>query len=256
MKAFASCLVVSGLLLFAQKAMSQTFDPEPSDSAQNRSAIRMGVRYTSDYYYMGRSDSAAAPYFSATLGYFHKSGLFIRSSLSYLTASAEQRVDLVTLSAGYDYFDTKLAAGGSVTEYFFSDLSYAVQAEMRTYLNGYIGYDLSIFMLYADASVGFSEGTDFFLGGEISRTFYASGNKLRITPALYLNAGTQKYYDAYYSDRSMQTGSGPRNGKGHGGPQTPITEQLRMLSPTNLNCSTTKPSCKSATPWEKYGFTS
>lgn len=219
--------LVMALLLLQQEATSQTLKRQTYDSTQDKSEWRAGIRYTSDYYYMGRSDSAAAPYLSPTIGYFHKSGLFVRTSLSYLIASGEDRVDLVTVSGGYDYYGKKIAAGVSVTEYFFNDLSYAVQAEMRTYFNGYAGYDLSGFMLFADASIGFSDGTDVFLGGEINRTFYAFANRLRMTPTIYLNAGTQKYYNAYYNKRSVMTGVGKGKGKGHGS-QAPVTEDLQI----------------------------
>ena len=189
----------------------------------------MGLRYTSDYLYMGRSDSAKAPYLSPSIGYYHKSGFFLRSSLSYLTAKEEGRVDMITFSGGYDYYVNDLAVGISITEYFFSDLSYNVMAEMNTYLNAYVGYDFSLFMLYADASLGFSEGTDVFLGAELSRTLYTLKRKLLVTPSLYVNAGTQYYYNEYYKNRSEQTGAGGK-GKGKGASaQPPSTPTMQVV---------------------------
>jgi hypothetical protein len=70
------------------------------------------------------------------------------------------------------------------------------------------GMTSSVFMLYADASLGFSDYTDLFVGGEINRTFYFFRNRLRITPAVYINAGSQHYYNEYYTNRSTQTGEG------------------------------------------------
>jgi len=218
-------MVVLITSLSTRMAYAQLYKSQVYDSITDKSELRIGVRYASDYYYMGRADSAKAPYLSPSIGYYHKSGLSIRSSLSYLTASDEGRIDLFTLSGGYDYYGKKVAAGFSVSEYFFNDLSYAVQAEMSTYLNAYAGYDFSVFMLYADASLGFSESTDVFLGAEINRTFYAIKNKLRITPAVYINAGTQKYYSEYYNTRSTQTGSG----KGKGGQQPTPTQDAQIL---------------------------
>ena len=203
------------LFLSPQVATAQSYKSLASDTIADKSELRIGIQYTNDYYFMGRVDSAMAPYLSPSIGYYHKSGLSIRSSLSYLTSSDEGRIDLYTLSGGYDYYGKKMVAGLSVSEYFFNDLSYAVQANMSTYLKAYVGYDFSAFMLYADARVGFSESTDAFLGAEINRTFYALKNKLRITPAVYINAGTQKYYSEYYNTRSTQTGSG----RGRGGQQ-------------------------------------
>jgi hypothetical protein len=222
--------VIVMVFLLQGTSVAQTFKPQLYDSTLKKSELRVGIRYTSDYYYMGRADSVAAPYLSPTLGYFHKSGFSIRSSLSYLTAQAEGRVDLITLSGGYDYYGKEIALGVSLTEYFFNNLSYAVQAEMSTYLNAYAGHDFSAFMLFADASLGFSEGTDVFLGAEINRTFYAVRNRLRITPAIYMNAGTQKYYNEYYVNRSTQTGFRNAKGRGSGGQQSSTTQQLQVAT--------------------------
>ncbi len=213
-------------VLRAQKQKSILYD-----SVKEKSEVRIGIRFNSDYYYMGRADSAKAPYLSPSIAYYHKSGFFVRGSISYLTASDEGRIDMYTMSGGYDYFGKKVAAGLYVSEYFFNDLSYNVQAEMSTYLNGYAGYDFSAFMVYGDVSLGFSEGTDLFLGAEINKTFYALRNRLRITPAVYINAGTQQYYSEYYTNRSGQTGAGSGKGNGNGGSgqQPPATQQSEVL---------------------------
>ncbi|MBL6448743.1 hypothetical protein JMN32_20695 [Fulvivirga sp. 29W222] len=186
-----------------------------NDTTSTDSYVRLGLRYKSDYFYMGRADSAKAPYFVPTVGYYHKSGLFINGGMSYLATDTEGRIDLFTVTAGYDYFGKKLMTGISISEYFFSDQSYAVQAEMNTFLSAYAGYDFEAFMLITDASLGFSESTDFFLGAELSRMFYMARNKLIITPSFYTNLGTQRYYNEYYTKRSITTGSGG-SGKGHG----------------------------------------
>lgn len=199
------------------------------DSLTEKSDFVIGARYNSDYYFMGRSDSAKAPYLSPYAGYYHKSGFFVRGSFSYLTAAGEGRIDLVTLSGGYDYYGKKFAAGLSASEYFFSDLSFAVQAEMSTYLSAYAGYDFSLFLVYADAGLGFSDATDIFLGVEINRPFFALKNRLRITPAVYLNAGTQQYYDQYYKNRSYSTGAGMGKGKGSMGQQPATTQNGQIV---------------------------
>ena len=172
---------------------------------------------------MGRSDSAKAPYLTPSIHYFHTSGLFIRSSLSYLTAQEQNRIDLYTLSAGYGLYRKRFAAGVSASAYFFDKSSYTVQAEMNTYLNAYAGYDFHLLLLYIDASLGFSDDTDVFLGATISHSFYLCRDKLLITPAVQINAGSQHYYNEYYSQRSVATGT--HKGKGKGTPQAhPVTD--------------------------------
>ncbi len=156
---------------------------------------------------MGRADSARAPYVIPSISYYHKSGLFLSGYVSYLTAKDQNRVDVYTMAAGYDYFGEKVLAGISMSQYFFNDSSYAVQSEMSTYLSAYAGYDFKWFMVVADASLGMSSKLDVFLGGEISRSFYMFKDKLRITPSFNTNWGTQNYYKEYYSERSITTGS-------------------------------------------------
>lgn len=199
------------------------------DSGWQKTEVRIGVWYTSDYLFMGRGDSSKAPYLTPYAGYYHKSGLFFNTSLSYLTGEGQGRIDLYKLSGGYDYYGEKFEAGMIVSEYFFSDYSYTVVSEMSTSLSAYVGYDLAGFMIYADGAIGWSGNTDVFAGAEINRKFYALKNKLRITPAVYLNAGTQQYYSEYYSMRSTQTGMGNGNGGGSGGQQPGIPNSTTIV---------------------------
>jgi hypothetical protein len=194
-----------------------TYKAAKNDSTERKSELNASLRYTSDYYFMGMADSTAAPYLSPTISYIHKSGISLRSSLSYLTAKDQQRIDLITLSGGYDYYHKNFALGASLSQYFYSDLSYVVASEMTTYLNAYAGYDFQLFTLFSNASIGVSSSADLFLGFEIDRTFYAIRNHLRITPSLSMNAGSQQYYNEYYLYRSSQGGNGPGKGPGHSG---------------------------------------
>jgi len=225
---FSIVIIITSISL-PEKINAQTRQVLSYDSLGEKSEIRIGLRYTSDYLYMGRSDSAKAPYLSPSIGYYHKSGFFVRSSLSYLTAKDEGRIDMITLSGGYDYYIKNLAIGASVSQYFFNDLSYNVMAEMSSYLNAYVGYDFSLFTLYGDASLGFSGSTDVFVGAEVSRTFYALKSNLLLTPSIYMNAGTQHYYNEYYAYRSTQTGAGGRKGKGGTTLPPTTTQTLQVL---------------------------
>lgn len=211
------------MLLLTWTGWAQTSRKVPYDSVEtkDRSEVRVGLRYTSDYFFMGRNASTPAPYLTPSLAYHHKSGAFIRGSFSYLTAEEQQRIDLISFTGGYDYYGDKLALGASLTEYIFSEESFVVQAEMSTYLNGYVGYDFGVFMLFADASLGVSDASDLFLTFDISRMFFTLHNHLSISPSLAMNMGTQRYYSEYYEYRSPQSGFNGRGyGKGSGGQQT------------------------------------
>ncbi|MEC7265098.1 MAG: hypothetical protein VXW38_15270, partial [Bacteroidota bacterium] len=89
---------------FAQKTSKQ-------NTADEESYVLVDLSYTNDAIFMGRRDSIAAPYLLPSIGYYDKSGLFADATASYLTSSAEQRVDLFYLSGGY-LFDGKKWSGG------------------------------------------------------------------------------------------------------------------------------------------------
>lgn len=200
------------------------------DSVYDKSEFIVGMSYSSDYLYMGRADSLKAPYLSPSIAFYHKSGFYAEASMSYLVAANERRVDLVTLSGGYDYYGDNFVVGAYISEYFFNDDSYVVNAQMNTYLNAYGGYDFSWFMLYGNISMGFSDGVDVFLGGEINRTFYLFGNHLQLTPAFYVNGGSQQYYDQYINKRVSQGGSGIGNpGGSQSGSQLLESDQFKLL---------------------------
>lgn len=199
-----------------------------SDSAITTSEFKIGIRYTSDYVYMGRTDSMAAPYFIPSLAYHHKSGFFVRGYLSYLAAKDQNRIDLYGFEGGYEYTGEKILLGASLSQYIFSDASYVVQAEMNTYANVYAGYDLDAFMVFADVGLGLSDQADVFATVDVSRTFYTLKNNLLIMPSFTLQAGTQKYYDQYYQNRSPQSGFG-RNGGRNGSGSSEPTRNVSML---------------------------
>ncbi len=216
---------------FGSGLFAQTFKNPIRDSTSRNetSEFRIGLRYTSDYLFMGRSDSLPAPYLSPSIAYIHKSGFFINTSLSYLTVKEQARIDMFKVSGGYDYSKNNFESGMSLTQYVFSDESFAVQSEMSTYLYAYVGYDFNVVMVYVDGSLGFSEQTDAFIGAEINHSFYAFKNKLRIIPALYMNAGTQNYYTEYYNNRSSQTGSGKGKGKQPSSGTQVYTEEIQKF---------------------------
>lgn len=208
-------IILSALLLQSQPVFTQTKKIENDERAIEKSDVKFGMQYVTDYYFMGRNDSAKAPYLTPYIGYYHKSGISLRGSVSYMTAKDEERIDLYSFSGGYDYYGKKTAVGVAFTEYIFSDESFAIQAEMNGYLSAYVGYDFNAVVLYTDLAMGLSNTTDIFWATELSKTIYTLNNRLSFRPALYLNAGTQNYYQEYYSNRSQQTGLG-KHGKGYG----------------------------------------
>ena len=165
--------------------------------SEEKSYGLVSTNYNSNIVFLGRKSSSKAPYLSAFGGYYHESGLFINGGASYLLASGEDRVDLFTVSAGYDFSNKNLSAGIYGTKYFFSNKSYTVKSELSVNLGSYADYDFGFADVYIDANVYFSGTTDFILGAGVSHIFYAVEDNLKIIPTLFLNAGTQNYYSNY-----------------------------------------------------------
>lgn len=203
-------------------------------SYYNESFFRAGLQYNSDWVYTGRKDSLAAPYITPSIGYYDRSGFFIKGFLSYLTASSQQRVDVYGATAGYVWIKKDLYIGGSGTAWLFNDSSYAVQSSAGGNINAYVGYDFGIVDLSLDATTLFSQSTDFLLGLELSRFFYAANDRLKISPTAYATWGTQYYYSEYYSTRRTGTGAGHGAGQGGGGGTTQTTVTVGETSKFQL----------------------
>lgn len=219
--------------LFSQQRMSK--DSADRNTFRRGSFARVSLSYSSDFVYAGRKDSVALPYSTASLGYFHKSGLFAQGFLSYLTSSDEQRVDMTGLTAGYMFTSSMFYAGASGTAWFYNDSSYSVQSETGGNLYAYAGYDFDVLDLTLDATTLFSESTDFLAGIELSRMFFMANDKFKLTPSMYTLFGTQNYYNEYFTYRrtgSTHRGRGPGGGMGGGDmmPESEVVSQFSLLA--------------------------
>jgi hypothetical protein len=172
------------------------------------------VSYINDYVFMGRRDSVAAPYLFPSIGYYDKSGFFADASLSFLTGSENSGVDLILLSAGYNFNSNKISGGISGTAYFFSEESNNVMSSVSANLTGIVGYDFGLLETTLSLGTYFNDGssTDFIAGFMLNRNLYAINNNLLINPTITLYAGTQYFYEQYYSNSRL----GNRKGKGMG----------------------------------------
>jgi len=221
---FASILLV--LFIAPIKSIAQEISTADSavkaGSMKKKSYGLVSVNYSSDLVFLGRKSAAKTPYLSATAGYYHTSGLFINGVASYLAVSGANRIDLFTVTTGYDFYLKNFNAGISGTKYFFNNKSYTVKSALSGNVSAYMNYDFDIVDVYIDGSVYFSNTADFILGAAVSHTFYAANDNLTITPAVYLNAGTQNYYSNYNNNlrfgRHMPGGgSSSSMGAGMGG---------------------------------------
>lgn len=202
--------------LQAQSRYADTTRSKPASG--NSSYVQAGVNYISNTVFAGRKDSVAVPYISPSVTYSHRSGVFAKGSLSYLTSAKESRIDLYTLTAGYVYSRNNFIAGVDATKYFFNSSSTNVRSGMSGYAALFSGYNFNdIFTAYVDGMVIFGPASDLILGLELNHPFYAAHDRLKITPTIYTNFGTQNYYNEYYSTKRSGSGRGGGYGNGNGG---------------------------------------
>ena len=185
-------------------------------AASNESFFLTDVSFINDAVFMGRKDSIAAPYIYPSFSYFDKSGFFADASLSYLTKSEENRVDLFLVSAGYLFEKKKFTAGFSGTAYFYNEDSYNVRSETVGDLSGFLSYDLKVAEASVLASTFFNKGNsaDIFIGLMLDRTFYNQNQKFMANPSLTVYAGSQYFYQEYY--KTSRLGNRKGNGSGAG----------------------------------------
>ena len=209
--------------------------------SDNESYILTDVSYISDAVFMGRRDSIAAPYIFPSIGYYDASGFFADATLSYLTASEEQRVDLFLLSGGY-LFESKKWSGGIVaTGYFYNDESYNVQSEVSSSISGLLSYDLDYMELSVSLGSFFNSGnnTDFFTSFFIERAFINEKETLLFKPSVGISGGTQNFYEAYYQSNRLGNRKGQGAGNSNQMESTTITfEESSSFNILNIELST------------------
>jgi hypothetical protein len=166
-----------------------------------RSFWLANINYLSNNVYLGRKDSVLSPYFTASVGYYHKSGLFVNASASYLTEPGQGRIDLATMEGGYSLIKPKFEGLITISKYIFSSESYNVRSEIEGSANIFVGYDLGFIKPTLQATLNFGDNTDYAAELGLEHTFYAIERKLTITPTFDVNASTQNYYNNYYKIR-------------------------------------------------------
>lgn len=208
---FIPCILFVLLLI-----SSAVYSQDSTTDKKEKSHFSAGIKYLSRNVYLGRTDSAKVSYITPTIGYYSKSGFHLSGSLSYMPNDGANRIDVGTIEAGYDFnIGSHLFAGIYADQFFYNTGSFVVNAEIHTSLGMYAGYDLGFVTLNGGAGFSFSKQSDLVTEGGISHSFFADKERLEITPDFRFNAGSQNYYNAYYSS-GRAINAGKANAKAHG----------------------------------------
>lgn len=194
---------ITGLLL-VNTCVAQTLSIKESDNKNDpydsRSYFMYGANYLSNNVYLGRKDTVVTPYISAYAGYRLRQGLQGKAIVSY--SPIKKKIDLVTLQAAYEHtFGKHMNTGASADKYFYNKNTNTVRGNTKASAGIYGQYENDWLQPTLSFDVNFNKKTDYVLGLTLDHNFSLRNNTLNITPAIALNAGTQHYYDEYFTNK-------------------------------------------------------
>jgi hypothetical protein len=198
-KIITSCLICCSFLAVAQ-----------DEKTPEKKSYGMGsLEFINNSVYLGRKDSGTTAYLNPSLGYYHKSGVFISGTASYLFRSGANRFDVFNLDGGYDFsrgnFNSEIAAEKS----FYNSNSTNVKSEVKGSISASAGYDFGFIETSLQPGISFGTRNDYFLSGGLDHTFSLVDSSLEITPSFLLNGSTRNFYGSYYGHRKFKKTNGP-----------------------------------------------
>ena len=169
-----------------------------ADSSK-KSYLIPAIKYFSDNIYLGRKSADMQSLLMPALAYYHKSGLFVSSYLTYILNPGYKRVDLVSAELGYEYNSDKFYGSAAFTKYWFNDSSSSINSSITGEIELSAIYDFNIFSLGGSLGFTMANKMDVVANPQVSKIFYLCNDHLEIGPEINLFAGTQYFNEAYYN---------------------------------------------------------
>lgn len=223
-----SSLLLLSIFFVTGTSFSQAANDSSATSETNsarHSFLKASVDYYSNNVYLGRKDVEQQSLIMPSLGYYHKSGLYVNASAGYIPQPGYQRFDMASFEAGYEYSGDKFYGSVAYAGYKFNDSSNAINSAVNSTLELYADYDLDFVTIGTGLDLSFVNKTDVILNPGISHTFYLANDHLNIAPAINMFAATQNFYQSYLvksktrgrvSKLKLTTGHGSGRGRGTG----------------------------------------
>lgn len=193
--------VFSVIILFTSTVYGQKTD----STGIQKSYFKFSLSYLTNSVDYGRKDSLGLPYITPEISYHDKSGFYLAGSLSYLAGTGAQ-VDGGSLSAGYEFNSKNDKLSGEIyaSKYFVSSSSYSVKGEVTAEVAGSLDYNTGPVTINSGLDFAFSAKTDVAINAGLSHVFEFGQNKSwAITPSALVNAGTQNFYESYFTNRKF-----------------------------------------------------
>ena len=200
------------LLIFGVFCMITAQETKEDNKKETKKAsyFTFSTSYLTNAVYNGRKDSTVLPYLTPSLGYYDKTGFYISGALSYLVSSAANRIDLFSVSAGYDFNISNQVSGGVyASKDFYTGSSTSVKSETQGSIGGNLSYDPGFLTFSGSFGLLLSKQADVSLGASIAHSFSVEDgeNTWSISPILTASLGTQNYYQSY-----LKTNARKKNG--------------------------------------------
>ncbi|MBW4890395.1 hypothetical protein KXQ82_11730 [Mucilaginibacter sp. HMF5004] len=205
-------LAIAILLFSAVKTNAQT------DTATTTKAIffNAGAQYMSNLTYAGRRDESSVPVLLPNFTVISKKGFFV-SAMGYFDLSgSKSQSEGLSVTPGYVFsFDKKKEFGGavSVTKYFITSNSPIILSSFNFTADAQLNYnpaDIIKMTLGASYRIGKDNSNDIINNAELSKEIWivkTGTNKkdgLKVDPTATLYAGTQSFYQTYYTESQVQ----------------------------------------------------
>jgi hypothetical protein len=167
-----------------------------------KSSLKIQTSYLTNYVYGGRKDTATLyPYFTPSIEYNHKSGLFAGASFSFLTNDSS-RLDATNVQLGYTSNSIgKFSFNAYINKSFYSAKSQNVQSDVGFTVGATLNFDANFVTISASPSLMIaSSSKDFALSIAVDKSINikeGSNYALSINPNIAAYFGSTGFYQAY-----------------------------------------------------------
>ena len=188
-------------------AIAKDTTSEKDTVKHKKASLKIGLAYSSNSVYLGRTDSIATPNYGLGLTYTLKSGIFFAGAVNYIPSRQFDKVDAGSLETGYNFDLGNLSGGVAVSKYIASFNSTQVISAVDATIGAELGYnlfDVVTASVHGDyALVRSGGGNDIILTGALGHEFefeqvFTKGGHFSIEPKVELTAGTQNFLSTYY----------------------------------------------------------
>lgn len=202
---FIFCLAANCTITFAQSTNHQNVDTIVANhqvTNQPISYFKFDANYTNNSVYLGRADSLTQPYFSPTLEYYNKRGVYCSASLGFLTSKNSKTLDYISIDAGYEFnINDKLSGSILANKSFYKTESNNISSDIAASIAGNMNYNYGFIELNSGISFSFANKTDIGVYATVSHSFFLGKDQQlwTISPTATANFSTLHFYEGYTS---------------------------------------------------------